>query len=47
MICARCNEEIKGKPEPVIIETGSSVSATVYICPIPCRPAPQQTYPVK
>ncbi|MEV7159119.1 MULTISPECIES: hypothetical protein [Streptomyces] len=47
MICARCDKQIEGEPEPVVIETGSSVSATIYICPVPCRPARQQTYPVK
>ncbi|MEV7154930.1 hypothetical protein AB0N77_09925 [Streptomyces misionensis] len=47
MICDRCDKQIEGEPLPVIIETGSSVSPTIYICPTPCRPAPQQKYPVK
>lgn len=45
MMCARCDKQIEGKPEAVAVETGSSVSATVYICKTPCQPAPQQKYP--
>ncbi|QTD96218.1 hypothetical protein S1361_02610 [Streptomyces cyanogenus] len=45
MMCARCDQPIQGKPEPVTIETGSGVSGTVHVCPTPCRPTPRQTYP--
>ncbi len=45
MMCARCEQPIQGTPETVTVETGSGVSGTVYVCPIPCRPAPRQTYP--
>lgn len=47
MICARCDEQIKGEPLKVAVETGSGVSSTIYICPTPCPPSRQQRYPVK
>ncbi|CAK7286736.1 conserved hypothetical protein [Streptomyces misionensis JCM 4497] len=42
MICARCDKQIEGEPLPIAVETGSGVSATIYICRTPCRSAPQQ-----
>lgn len=47
MICARCNQPIQGKPKAVTVETGSSVSSPVHVCPTPCQSPPRQTYPKK
>lgn len=45
MICARCGKQIDGEPLEVVVETGSGVSGTVYICPTPRPPSRQQRYP--
>ncbi|WP_018547451.1 hypothetical protein [Streptomyces sp. LaPpAH-108] len=37
MICSRCGALIQGTPLAVCVETGSAVSATIYICPTPCK----------
>ncbi|MFD8805546.1 hypothetical protein [Streptomyces sp. NPDC059597] len=48
MICHRCGELIKGKPEVVSVETGSAVSADIYVCPTPCKPPlHRQTAPTR
>ncbi|WP_018547458.1 hypothetical protein [Streptomyces sp. LaPpAH-108] len=38
MICHRCQNIIEGEPQTVSVETGSGVSADIYICPKSCLP---------
>lgn len=38
MICHRCGRLIDGKPLAVSVETGSAVSADIYVCPTPYKP---------
>jgi hypothetical protein len=47
MICARCDKPIKGQPRPVEKFSASGAGGTVYVCPVPCQPAPRQTAPTR
>ncbi len=47
MICARCDQRIKGEPVRHDILSPTGPGATIYLCPKPCHPAaPRQTAPV-
>lgn len=45
MMCARCNKAIDGTPERLMNPGASGAGGDILVCPVPCRPAPQQTTP--